>query len=145
MTEPAPDPDDVPARPRDRTRRSTALAIVSPDPPPDGAVLHPPPADAATRKWFVLQLCDEARLAARMYFDPRYRISRTAQFLLPLILGLFALNYFLFAVWFAIPVLSPFLERVGCVLLGVFTYKVMTRELVRYREVLDYLGRFGQR
>lgn len=133
-----------------RPRRSAELALVQvdvpPGPPPDGAVLHPPaPVDPAARKWFLVQLWSELRLAVRMYFDPRYRISRTAQFVLPGILLLFALNYFLFAVWFALPVVSPILERVVCVLLAVFFYKVLTRELVRYREVLDYLARYGQR
>ncbi|MDB5309715.1 MAG: hypothetical protein JWO38_3917 [Gemmataceae bacterium] len=131
----------------------TALALVAPSPgptmstplPPSGAVLHPPVfADPSHRAWFLSQLWSELRLTVRMYFDPRYRISRTAQFLLPAILGLFALNYFLFAVWFAVPVVSPVLERVGCVLLGVFLYKAMTRELTRYREVLDYLARYGR-
>lgn len=148
MTEPVTDADDPAPRGRDRTRRSAALALIAPDPvgtPPDGAVLYPPVPDPGRRKWFFVQLWDEARLAARMYFDPRYRISRTAQFLLPVIFGLFVLNYFLFSTWFALPIISPVLERVGCVLLGIFFYKVMARELGRYREVLEYLTRYGPR
>lgn len=112
--------------------------------PPSGAVLHPP-ADPASRQWFLMQLWSEFRLAVRMYFDPRYRVSRTVQFLLPLVLALFVLNYLLFGVWFDIPILSPILERVGGVLLAVFLYKVLTRELVRYRDVLEYLTRYGSR
>src|SRR5579872_866469 len=54
-------------------------------PPPKGAVLHPPDAvtDPNHRTWFVMQLLAEFRLALHMYFDPRYRISRTTQFALP--------------------------------------------------------------
>src|SRR5687768_3692138 len=115
-----------------RSRRSTALAILhadAPPPPPDGAVLHPPDApDPAAHKWFLVQLFDEARLALRMYFDSRYRVSRLFQFLVPVVVGCFALNYFLFSVWFAFPVVSPLLERIGCVVLGVFLYKLLARE-----------------
>jgi hypothetical protein len=114
--------------------------------PPEGAVLHPPPPPAkGPRSWFVFQLWAEVRLTARMYFDPHYRISRTAQFLLPVIIGLFFLNYFFFAVWFAIPVVSPIAERIVCVLLGVCAYRVVARELTRYRDVLEYLAKYVPR
>jgi hypothetical protein len=79
-----------------------------------------------------------------MYFDSRYRVSRLFQFLVPTVLGLFALNYFFFAVWFALPVVSPILERVGCVVLGVLLSRLLTRELARYRDVLDYLSRYAR-
>jgi hypothetical protein len=64
--------------------------------------------------------------------------------MVPAVLGLFALNYFFFAVWFSFPVVSPLLERVGCVVLGVLLYRLLTRELARYREVLDYLARYAR-
>jgi hypothetical protein len=146
MTDPAHELDEplpLPTRPR----RSAELAVIQVDPPapPEGAVLHPPvPSDPAARHWFFVQLWTELRLMVRMYFDPHYRVSRTVQFVLPAILVLFVLNYFVFAVWLPVPVISPVLERVGCVLLGVFVYKLMTRELARYRDVLDYLARYGR-
>ncbi|MBX9626111.1 MAG: hypothetical protein K2X82_20100 [Gemmataceae bacterium] len=117
------------------------------DPPPVGAVLHPPaPSDPALRQWFVVQAWSEVQLAVRMYFDSRYRISRTTQFLTPVILGLFVFNYFVFSMWLpVIPIISPIVERVGCVLLGVLAYKLLVRELARYRDVLDYLSRYGHR
>lgn len=127
-----------------RTLPSNGWLDDGPPPPPSGAVLHPP-APPAQRRWFLAQLWSEFRLAVRMYFDPRYRVSRTAQLLVPVLLAAFVLNYFAFGVWFAIPLLSPILERLVCVLLGVFLYKVMTRELARYHEVLDYLARYGPR
>jgi hypothetical protein len=116
-------------------------------PPPKGAVLQPPrpPEDPARRSWFLAQLWAEFRLLARMYFDPRYRVSRTAQLVVPVVLGLFALNYFAFSVWFSVAVISPVAERVVCVLLGVFLYKVLVRELTRYRGVLDYWAKYPPR
>jgi hypothetical protein len=110
--------------------------------PPDGAVFHPPGL-AQTKPWTVSATLGELRTTARMYFDPRYRVSRLTQFAVPAVLLLFVLNYFFFALWFPVPVLSPILERVICVLLGVLLYKMLTRELARYREVLDYLSRHG--
>jgi hypothetical protein len=149
------EPSDHPARVR---VVSSALALHAPpadpvdpvEPPPQGAVLHPPtPGDPALRKWFLVQLWHEARLAARMYFDPRYRISRTTQFLTPVILGLFVLNYFFFVVWFPLPlvgwVVGPVLNQLGCVALGVLAYKLLQRELARYQDVLDYLARYSPR
>lgn len=144
MAEPLHHDDDLPAP--TRSRRSTALALLNadaPPPPPEGAVLHPPTGpDPTARKWFLAQLFDEGRLAVHMYFDSRYRVSRLFQFLVPVVFGLFALNYFFFAVWFSFPVVSPLLERIGCVVLGVFLYRLLTRELARYRDVLDYLARY---
>src|SRR5205823_3231306 len=99
--------------------------LVPAAPPPQGAVLHPPePApDPARRKWLLTQLFSEIRFMFRMYFDPRYRISRTTQFLLPVILGLLVLNYFFFAVWVDILFISPVAERLLAVFLGVLGYK----------------------
>ena len=126
---------------------SRSLAILNPAAtPPEGAVLHPPTTRTqGPRSWLLIQLLTEVRLAIRMYFDPRYRISRTAQFLLPLILGLFFVNYFFFGLWFAIPVVSPIAERIVCVLLGMCLYRILVRELNRYRDVLDYLAKYSTR
>lgn len=137
------DADDLP-----RPRRTTALALVEPEPPlpppPEGAILHPPAVPGTHRQWFLLQLWDEIRLAGQMYFDARYRVSKTFQFLTPVAVGMFFANYFLFAVWLPFPIVSPLAERLVCVLLGVFLYKLLTRELARYRDVLDYMARYGR-
>jgi len=116
-------------------------------PPPSGAVLHPaePLGDPAARTWFLAQVWTEIRLAARMYFDPRYRISRTTQFALPGIALALVFNYFFFAVWVGIPFLSPVAERMLAVILAVFGYKILARELARYRVVLEYLSRYAPR
>jgi hypothetical protein len=114
--------------------------------PPSGVVLRPPaPPAPEQRRWFFTQLWAEIRLIARMYFDPHYRVSRTTQLALPAILLLFAINYLVFAVTITIPVVSPILERLVCIVLGVLAYKVLTRETARYREVLNYLANHGGR
>jgi hypothetical protein len=115
-------------------------------PPPQGAVLHPPAPspDFAPRTWFLANLAAELRLVLTMYFDPRYRISRTTQFALPGIVLLLIFNYFFFSMWVPIPFLSPVLERLLAVVLGILIYKLLTRELARYREVLAYLARYGR-
>jgi hypothetical protein len=113
-------------------------------PPPDGTIINPPePLVPPRRSWFVAELWADLRLAVRMYFDPRYRLSRLAQITTPLFVGLLALNYFLFGVWITIPVLSPIVERVLCAVLSVLAYRVLLRELDRYRTVLDYLARYA--
>ena len=115
-------------------------------PPPLGTILAPPePPDPARRGWFFGQLWAEARLAARMYFDPRYRISRTAQVVFPLVAVLLVFNYFLFGWWVAVPIVSPVAERLLDAALAVFAYRVLARELDRYRAVVDYLARFTAR
>jgi hypothetical protein len=115
-------------------------------PPPDGAILAPPEYQEPPRRgWFFGQLWAEVRLAVRMYFDPRYRVSRTAQIAFPLFAALLVLNYFLFSVWFSIAVVSPVAERLLDVILAVLAYRVLTRELDRYRAVLDYLARYAHK
>jgi hypothetical protein len=122
------------------------LVRLLPPPPPEGAILVPPePHEAQRRTWLLLDLWMQVRLAVKMYFDPRYRVSRTAQVALPLFAALLALNYFLFSAWFSVPVLSPAVERLLDVVLAVLAYRVLVRELDRYRAVLDYLARYTQR
>jgi hypothetical protein len=114
-------------------------------PPPEGAILTPPePQEQPRRSWFFGQVWAELRLAVRMYFDPRYRVSRTAQVAFPLFMALVALNYFVFSVWFSIPIVSPVAERALDILLAALAYRVLLRELDRYRAVLDYLARYAQ-
>lgn len=134
------------SEPPSQSNRVLVLATSRHDPaPPDGAVLHPPEVlnDPVRRTWLLSQIVAELQLALHMYFDPRYRISRTTQFALPgiVLLGLF--NYFLFASWVNIPIVSPVAERLIDVFLCVIGYKILIRELERYRDVLNYLARYG--
>ncbi|MDY3559654.1 hypothetical protein R5W23_000665 [Gemmata sp. JC673] len=113
--------------------------------PPLGAILTPPEPQDIRKPWFFMQVWAELRLAAQMYFDSRYRISRTAQLTFPLLAVLAVLNYFLLAHWFFLPIISPVAERLIDGALAVVAYRVLLRELDRYRTVLDYLSRFSHR
>jgi len=148
MTEPSstptPEPALAPEAP-EAPRAVLPLVRLLP-PPPEGAILTPPePQEPPRRSWLFVQLWAELRLAVRMYFDPRYRVSRTAQVALPLFVALVALNYFVFSVWFSVAVVSPVVERLFVALLAVLAYRVLLRELDRYRAVLDYLARYSGR
>lgn len=144
MTEPHAEPPLAPAPEAPLVPLPGAiLPLVRLLPPPDGAILAPPESSDPTRRtWFFTQLWAETVLAFRMYFDPRYRVSRTAQVAFPLFAALVVLNYFLFSVWFSYPIVSPVTERVLDVVVVVIAYRVLVRELDRYRAVLDYLARY---
>jgi hypothetical protein len=138
MTEPS--PAAAPEAPEDAVLPLPRLL----PPPPEGTILTPPEhREPPPRAWFFPQLWAEMRLAVKMYFDPRYRVSRTAQVAFPLFAILLALNYFLFSVWFSVTVISPVAERLLDVVLAVLAYRVLARELDRYRTVLDYLARYS--
>jgi hypothetical protein len=108
-----------------------------PDAPPGAAAQ---PAETGFRAWLVTQVADEFRLIFRMYFDPRYRLSRVAQFGVPIVLALMVLNYFFVA---SLPVVGFLFERLLLIVLAVVLYRILAREVVRYRAVLDFLARFG--
>lgn len=115
-------------------------------PPPEGTILIPPESGEPPRRgWFLLQLLSELRLAVQMYFDPRYRLSRLGQIAFPLFFLLVGLNYFFFSVWFSMAVISPVAERLFDMLLAVVAYRILQRELDRYRAVLDYLAHYNSR
>ena len=142
MTEPSPE-TPAPEAPEGAPTPIFPLMRLLP-PPPDGAILAPPePQEPARRGWFFGQLWADVRLAVKMYFDPRYRVSRTAQLAFPLFAALLVFNYFFFSVWLSIPVVCPVAERLLDVVLVVLAYRVLVRELDRYRAVLDYLAKYA--
>ena len=110
-----------------KKKRSAELEL------PPGAVAEP---DANVRRpWLLLDLFREISTAVRMYFDPRYRVRRSTQLLVPAILALFVVSYLFFSV-FPIPVLDKVLEKAADIVLAVLLYKVVQREVVRYRGVM---------
>lgn len=88
-----------------------------------------------------LSVWTEFRLMARMYVDPHYRVSRVAQFGVPVILVMMVLNNLF---WPGIPLLTPILMQLTLVILSVALYKLLSREAARYAEVLAYLSRHGR-
>jgi hypothetical protein len=105
--------------------------------------IAPQPVETGFRAWLLTQVVGEFRLMVMMYFDPRYRLSRVAQFGVPAVLSLIAFSYFVFNYTCAIPIAAQIGERVVLVILAVVLYKLLSRETARYKQVLDYLARYG--
>lgn len=101
-------------------------------------------AKASGSFWDWMSLLREVKLIARMYFDPRYRLSRIAQLGVPIILVMMVLNYLNFTYVWVLPIASQILERVIFLILVLVLYRILSREAQRYDEVLKYLARFGQ-
>ncbi len=106
-----------------------------------GALAPVPPGEEGF--WGRFAVWRELQLIFRMYFDPRYRLSRACQLLAPALLILMVLNYLTFSFW-NVPVLAPVFERLILVGLAVALYKVLAREAARYDAVLQYLARYGR-
>jgi hypothetical protein len=119
------------------TTAMTAARVIFPDAPP-GAV--PQPAEHGFRTWLLAQVAGEFRLMVKMYVDPRYRLSRVGQFGVPLVVVVMVLNYLFTA---ALPVIGFLLERLVLIVLSIVLYKLLAREAVRYKAVLDYLVQYG--
>jgi hypothetical protein len=91
------------------------------------------------RAWWFFEACDDLRSMVRMYSDHRYRRHMTwTAFLTP-----FVFISCVLLVWFWMPTSWHFvgwalsvLERVVDVLLAFFAYKILSRELIRYREIM---------
>jgi hypothetical protein len=127
-----------------KERREVAAAVSAPIPEvPIPASLIPggettlAVVAAARRPWLLLELLREIKTAIKMYMDPLYRVRRSTQLLVPLILGLMVADYLLFrGLFLELPVVTPVLEHLFGALLGVLLYKVLSREVARYRQVL---------
>ena len=111
-------------------------------PAPSGPVGSEPD---SIRRWYS-GIFREVRLIVRLYLDPRYRLSRVAQFGVPAVLLLMVANYFFFAYacFCGIPILSHIGERVLNLVFAVVGYSILRRESLRYQAVLDYLARTGR-
>jgi hypothetical protein len=132
-----------------RERREAALAVSAPVVPevpvPDSLI---PGGQAVTtavrptrRPWLLVDLLREVGAMARMYMDPRYRVRRATQLMVPLFVGLMAANYLFFNVLFLqVPVLTPVVERLITIVLAVLLYKVLSREVTRYRQTIAQFG-----
>src|SRR5262245_3755104 len=130
-----------------KDRREAALAVSAPvaDMPvpssltPGQAALNPP--SASRRPWLLIELVREIGSTIRMYVDPRYRVRRATQIMVPVILAAFGLNYLIFHHTFLdVPVFRHILERVVDVVLAILLYKVLSREVARYRQMIIQLA-----
>jgi len=93
--------------------------------------------------WDALGILKEFQLIFRMYFDPRYRLSRVAQLGVPIILVLMVLNYLNFTQVWTLAIVAPIMERGTFLALAFIMYKILSREAQRYSDVLKYLAQFG--
>jgi len=135
----------------DRSAPAPVLLAPAGDEPP--GLFHPPansralvpvaPLAADPAPWSWAGVGQTLRLIAHMYFDPRYRLSRLAQVGVPVVVLAAVVNYLFWNYLAAIPVVSQVLERIGLVVLAVVLYKLLAKEAVRYKVVLDYLARYG--
>jgi hypothetical protein len=71
----------------------------------------PLPSDGTKRPWLLLELFRDFTTTLRMYLDPRYRVRRPTQLLVPIILGSLLVNIVFFNWIFAVPVISTVLEK----------------------------------
>ena len=116
---------------------STDTYVVPPSVIPGGQVTMTAVA-GVLRPWLLIDLLKEVGLASRMYFDPRYRVRRSTQLMVPILLGLFAANYLLFNSLLSVMIVSPILERLAGIVLAVLLYKVVAREVSRYRAAVAH-------
>ena len=100
----------------------------------NGAVPYVSP--SARRPWLLSELIGDLRTTIQMYLDPRYRVRRSTQLMVPMILGLLVLNCIFFNWAFTLALVSTALEKIIDILLAVMLYKVLHREMERYREAL---------
>jgi hypothetical protein len=138
ITPPKPEPEPEP-----RTDYMASAARRTPPPgdglpAPDVAALPSRPAPPALLRhpWLLFDLLGELRAMVRMFFDVRYHVAWstrvTVLVLLPLI--------FTSGWWcpFAyIPILGPLVEKVVDLVLAFFTYKALSREARRYRDLRE--------
>lgn len=93
--------------------------------------------NAVRRPWLLIDLLRDIGATVKMYMDPRYRVRRATQLMVPLILVLFGLNYLVLNhTLLDIPVFRHIVERVVEIVLAVLLYKVLMREVARYRQTI---------
>jgi hypothetical protein len=102
----------------------------------------------AKRPWLIVEVCHELRTMFRMFFDPRYRVSWSAFFAL-MVLAYILVSKWLWSLWGAVPILGlltepmhltfigEILDKTVDLILALFAYKTLSREMRRYREAIS--------
>jgi hypothetical protein len=127
---------------RDRREAAVALSVPLPEiqiPPAlvPGGETTLKAVNALRRPWLLFDLLRDVGATVRMYMDPRYRVRRATQLMVPFILVLFGANYVLFNhTILDVPVFKHIFERLVEIVLAVLLYKVLMREVARYRQAL---------
>jgi hypothetical protein len=127
---------------RDRREAAAAMSAPLPDLPIPPALVPGgettlKAVNALRRPWLLFDLLRDVGATVRMYMDPRYRVRRATQLMVPLILLSFGANYVLFNYTILdIPIFRHIFERLIEIVLAVLLYKVLMREVARYRQAL---------
>lgn len=127
---------------KDRREAAVAFSTPMPDLPIPASLVPGGQAtmgavNALRRPWLLIDLLREVGTTLRMYMDPRYRVRRSTQLMVPLLFGLLIANYFFFNLLMVhIPVVTEIVERLVIIVLAVLLYKVIAREVARYRQVV---------
>ena len=79
----------------------------------------------------------------RMYSDSRYRVSPLGRIGPVVAIAALVLNYVFWNYLMPIPFVATIGERLLLAGLAIGLYLILTRELDRYRKVLDYLAKYG--
>jgi hypothetical protein len=108
------------------------------------SAVAPPTESTHRRPWLLMEMIRDLGSTFRMYLDPRYRVRRATQLMVPLILGLFAFNCYVFNFVFTLTFVSNIFEKLFDVVLAILLYQVMHREVIRYRSVIAQLTAWQQ-
>lgn len=95
---------------------------------PKAVSVRPTEQPPAERSWFLVDLLRDFRDVTLMAIDSRYRKSATLSLMVPLLLGIFVVFWFF-------PI--PFFGKVMDVFLAFVLYKVLSRDVKRYRVVRE--------
>jgi len=131
-----------------RERREAAIAVSAPVSEisiPDSLIPGGQSAlnamKAVRKPWLLIELLRDCGATARMYMDPRYRVRRSTQLMVPALFGVLIANYFLWNLLFLhVPVLTEIVERLVAIVLAVLLYKVIIREVTRYRQIIAQIA-----
>lgn len=91
------------------------------------------PITIARPRWLLFDLIAEARTMVGMFFDFRHRPAWTAYLAVFGILPLILLSHYWFPLAY-IPILGTFLDKILDLTLAFVLFKILSREVVRYRE-----------
>jgi hypothetical protein len=126
-----------------RTTASSSPAA----PPADAAAASPPPVTSKPSSWVITEVFREIRTLFAMFFDPRYHVSWSAMLALMLV-AYVLVSHWLWTLWAFVPIVGvlsgpmawpfvgPLLDKTLGLIIALFAYKILSREMVRYREAL---------
>jgi hypothetical protein len=122
---------------RDAERRTSPPASRPSSPAPE-AVAVPVSSFAAKSSWMLVEVLSELRAMVAMFFDTRFRVGWGAY------LSVLVLVFVLISGWILplshLPVVGEPLDKAIGLILALFAYRRLHREVNRYREMLARAG-----